>query len=553
MIIKNPWVGVLDRTYDQYKDNILTKFQAYVPEVTDHTDTNPWVKGISIWSGLMEVLHYYLDNDAREVYLSVAQEFSSAVKIAKMFDYRVKGSVPSSVTLRFSSSIPASGPIIIPVGTQVKTANGEIFTTTILGTILTGQSFVDISAKQWEAVTNVSLGNSTGLADQEMVLEEQVVDNSITFIVNVTSYSAQETFAFSFPNSEHFLAGLNENTEMVIRTGDGINGKIPPAGQPMTASYYITQGSLGNVGAGKIIQFISSISVPGSEVISVNNLLAATGGADYEDLNKLKKRIPLSIRTKYRAVTDQDFIDVTELYAGVEKAGVFFDCDVDKYVHVYLVPEGGGPASNVLIGDVTTYLNARKIITTLISVESAGVVPFILVINATALPGYSNALAKSNIEDALVELGSSENQTIRGKFVIGDIYQAIEESDGVLNSIVTLMVLIPYARNLTTLTNNLNWTREILPASAATTRWLIRFITNSNFELFREDDFIGSFAVDTLITQTEVKFTVIGNHAAGDNYQFYTYAYNSPSVTLEEPSIPTIELVNLTVNVTGGV
>lgn len=552
MILQNPWVGYFTRSYDQIKDDVLTKFQAYVPEITDHTETNPWVKAISIWAGLVEMLGYYIDSSAREVYLSSAQEYSSAVKIAKMFDYRVKGSVPASVGLRFTSNIAATAPINIPVGTQVRTDDGLIFTTTTAGTIPTGQNFVDVQAKQWEPVINVALGNSTGQADQEFILEPDVVDGSVTFKVGANNYSAQDTFAFSFSDSEHFVAGLDEDTNMRIRCGDGINGKIPPAGQAMVTSYYVTSGANGRVGAGKITTMVSTITVPGVEVISVNNLFNATGGAGFENLIQLKKRIPLSVRTKYRAVTEQDFIDVTEMYAGVEKADVFFDCDIDKYVHVYLIPEGGGQASNQLITDVDTYLDERKIVTTLIQVESAGVVGVKMVVNVKALPGFSNATVKQAVIDSLVELGQPENQNIRGEFIIGDAYEFIEDTDGVLNSTITLIVAIPYSRNLTTVANLMNWTREILPASASTFRWLMRFITNSQFELFKGTDFVGSYSVDVDVIQTEVKFKVIGNHLAGDNYEFYTYPYNQ-SIILQEPSIVSIDASDLTINVTGGV
>lgn len=340
---------------------------------------------------------------------------------------------------------------------------------------------------------------------------------------------------------------------MRVLFGDGINGKIPPSGQAIQASYYVTLGEDGNVGANKITQIISSIVVPGVEVISVNNALSATGGANFENLDRLRKRIPLSIRTKYRAVTRQDFIDVTEIFAGVEKAGVEFDCDVDKYVHIFLVPEGGGQASQQLIDDVTAYLNDRKIITTLIDVVSAGVVNVKITANVTALPGYSNAQVKANVEDKLLnDFFAPANQNVKGSVVIGDIYQAIEDADGVDSSIITLILPVPYARNLTTPTNTLNWTRSILAGSTVIAKWLIRFTSNSVFELFKDDTFAGVFNVNTLVSQPEISFTVNGNHAGGDNYEFYTYPYNQ-SIYLAEPSIPATQLTDLTINVTGGV
>lgn len=553
MILSNPgWVGYFDRTYDQIKANVLTKFQALVPEITDHTETNPWVKGISIWSAMVEHLGYYVDINTRELFLPVAQEFASAVKIAKMFDYRVKGAAPAGVTLTFTSSIPASADITIPVGTVVKTATDEVFTTTGVGVILAGTTSITVPAKQWEAVIGVALGNSNGTSDQVFVLEEGVADGSITIRVDVVTYTAQDTFVFSLSNSEHYIAGLQEDTQMAVTFGDGINGKVPPSGQAITADYYITKGSAGNVGAGKINTIVSTITVPGSEVISVNNAQNATGGVDAEDLTKLKKRIPMSIRTKDRAVTEQDFIDLTEMVQGVERGGVQFDCDIDEFVRVFVAPEGGGLASPALLTDVYNYINVRRIINTRLQTFSAGVLDFILAVSVKAKPGYSNANVKNAVEQALLSFFGPTNQEIKGSVVIGDVYEAIEEADGVLSSEITLISTVPYARNLVTASNVLNWTRVLLPASTTTVKWLIRFITNSQYELFKEDEFQGTFNVNVLVSMPEIQFTVNGLHVGGDNYEFYTYAYNK-SVTLAEPSIPSTSLSKLTISVTGGV
>lgn len=553
MPLSNPgWVGYWDRSYDQLKANILTLFQSLVPEITDHTETNTWVKGISIWSGAIEMLGYYTDANAREIYITTAQEFESAVKLAKQYDFRVRGPVPASVTVRFTSSIAATGNIVIPIGTVIRTENNEIFTTTTAGTITTGNTFIDVQAKQWEAVTNVALGNSDGSPDQEFVLEEDVADGSVTVLVDVTTYTPKETFAESFNNSTDFIAGIQEDTRMRILFGDNENGKIPPSGNAITSSYYITLGSAGRVGAGKINTIVSAITVPGAEVMSVTNALNATGGTDFENLTKLAKRIPYSFRTRWRGVTDTDFIYLTELFQGVEKAGVQFDCDVDDDVFIFIVPDGGGAASQPLIDDVKAFLEERKVILIPLIVQSAGQVQAKLTIAATALPGYSNSQVSTNIKAALVAFGSSANQDIGGSMVIGDVYQAIEAAAGVKSSTVNLIVAVPYARNMVTLTNNLDWIRNILPTSVTTQKWLIRFTTVSTFDLYRGTEFVTNSSVDVLIVLTELNLMVNGNHQSGDDYEFWTYPYNQ-SIILQEPSIPAILESNLTITVTGGV
>ena len=549
--ITNPWVGYFNRSYQQIKDNVLTKFQSLVPEITDHTETNPWVKGISIWAGLIEMIGYYIDNAAREVFITQAQEYVSGVKIARMFDYRIKGRGAASVDLTFISSITATGDITIPQYTKVKTDEGIEFLTTEVGTILLGTTQIIIPATQIDRITGISLATSDGSANQSYPIEVNIEDGSVTILVAAQTYLAQETFAFSSSSDFHFVAGLDEDQKMEIRFGDDINGKIPPSSDIIIADYNLTLGEGGNVGAGKITTIVDVITTPGSESISVINVSNASGGADAENLEDLRKNIPISIRTKYRAVTRQDFIDLTETVQGVERGGVLFDCDVSNTVEIFISPTGGGAASSQLILDVTNFLEERKIITTKLNVQTAGEIKFIVTADIIALPGHANNTVKSEVEQALIDFLDVSNQEIFGSVNIGDIYEVIEGVTGVDNSVVNLLLAIPHARPL----NNsvvLGWTRSILAASAVNSRFLIRFIAIDKFELHQDNQFINVFDVDTLIQLPEIDFTINGNYTIGHDYEFWTYPYNK-SVTLSEPSIPTTDISLLTISVTGGV
>lgn len=552
MALKNPWIGYFDRTYEQIRNATLTLFQSQVPEITDHTETNPWVKGISIWSALMEMLGYYVDNAAREVYITQAKLYSSGVSIARQFDYRIKGPIPASVTLRFTSNVAASGDITIPQFTEVQTSLGVKFLTTETVQILTGQTFVDVIALQQYQVSGVTIGTSDGTADQEFELEAKIADQSISALVDVQPYTGQDTFAYSLATDFHFVAGINENQLMQIRFGDDINGVIPPSGDDIVLDYMITEGASGNIGANLITTINSVITVPGSEVISVNNSTQATGGVDFEDLTKLRKRIPLTIRTKYRAVTEQDFIDLAETQQGVERAGVLFDCGVDNTVGIYIAPEGGGAASQTLIDNVTAFLDDRKIITTSILVQTVGEIFFDLNVTVIVLPGYSNLTVKTAVENALLDFFSVSTQDIGGGVKQGDIYEVVEGVTGVDNSVLNSFIAEPHARPLNN-SEPLDWDPDLKAGSASTAKWLIRMLTGgATFELHKNDVFQGTFSVDTLVDLTEVSFTVNGTHTAGNDYEFYTYIYNA-NVDLLEPSIATTEISRLTVNVSGGV
>ena len=104
MVVKNKWVGYLDRTYQQIKSSVLSKLSIYLPEMTDHTESNPFIIEVDVWAGLTEHLNYYIDNSARESFLATARLYSSMAKIAKFSKYRLRGVIASSVTLTFTLS-----------------------------------------------------------------------------------------------------------------------------------------------------------------------------------------------------------------------------------------------------------------------------------------------------------------------------------------------------------------------------------------------------------------------------------------------------------------
>ncbi len=89
-----------------------------------------------------------------------------------------------------------------------------------------------------------------------------------------------------------------------LQLGDGIHGRVPPAGAQVTARLYQTGGgSQGNVAARAVAQLLTGI--PG--VKGVSNPVAAEGGADAETVAQVATRGPFTLARRRRAVTAADF------------------------------------------------------------------------------------------------------------------------------------------------------------------------------------------------------------------------------------------------------
>lgn len=94
-----------------------------------------------------------------------------------------------------------------------------------------------------------------------------------------------------------------------IQFGDGQNGKIPPQGrQNIRLAHYRTGvGDHGNLPAHAINQLKTTIPY----VDQVNNLEPSAGGAEQESLEQVQNRGPKSLRHRGKAITVQDFEDLT--------------------------------------------------------------------------------------------------------------------------------------------------------------------------------------------------------------------------------------------------
>lgn len=552
MPLDNQFISYVDRSYEQTVQANIDKIPVYVPEITDISDGNPFIKFIKIWGGLFENLQYYLDSKARESYIVTCRKFSSAIKIAKQFNYRVRGYYPASVTIRFYVDSPSSSIITIPANTEIQSTDGVSFLTLATATIPIGQTFVNVGAKQFTKETIV-LGTSDNSPNQKFVIPIPsgyvggVVDSEITITNGSDVFSQVDSLVWSGANSLHILCSLNENGQMEANFGDNVNGKIPSG--TLTANYYVSQGSFGNISRNKITNIINSLTLPSGVVLKCNNPNNASGGVDAESLADLKKNVPNFIRTIRKAVTIEDYKLLAQMASGVAKSEI--DFSTGKTVKIYIVPTGGGIASQTLLDNVSTYFDKYDMLTTTINVLAAGQIRMKITINVNALPNYYNSTVQSEVIAALVAFGSVDNQEIKGTINLGDLYQKIENLASVDYSDIVSIIPTPYANKVLGV-NDLSAEIDIQPGSVSNVLWELQIVDATHFHLFKNSLFVGEKPINQTIELPEMFIKVLpSTYQIGDKWSFYSYPY-SGRITLQEYSIPVILEEDIDITVTGG-
>lgn len=552
----NTWISYIDRSYQQIKDRVLTRLQSKTPEITDHSESNIFVKMLGIWSGIAEKLGYYIDNWGRDSFIPLTRQYSSAVLIAQSYDYRIFSNLPASTDITFYLEAINALDVVIPANTEVKSTAGYRFFTVSTATILAGNIEVTVSAIQKVYNTGLSLGLTNGSANQKILISDISIADK-TAVVNIAGdvFTHVDTFAYSSPTDKVFRMTVNTDRKSILEFGDGLTGEIPVNGGEVTIDYFSCEGSKANVPAEDIVEIVSVLSVPPGAVISCTNDNQASGGANIESLAELQSRIPLSIRTLAVAVTEGNFIDIANQAPSVSQSALSFNCA--RVVTMYIVAVGGGIASEALCQSVNDWFNPkRRLFNVVVETYPAGNLELILVANVTALVNYQNTVVESAITSNLTTVFSMENQEIGGQINISDIYEVIENTAGVKNSNISKVSVIPYARSVQNFVP-LNWNKTVKNTGTSVLTWVITLINATTYHVFRNSSFMGSFTIGSLASFPEIDFIVsAGAYTVGDSWEFKTYPDPFPALgvtQIDEFSVPVFSAINITLNVQGGI
>lgn len=562
--VQNPWVGYLDRSYIQIKNSLLQRLGNTVPEVTDHSESNILVIIISMFAGIAEQLNYYIDNMAREAFITTARRYSSAVRHARLVDYRIKAAIPASadITINLNPDIdPTTGPglaaastllvpeFTIPRGTEFRTLNGISFLTIKDIKFSTTQIIGVVPVEQKIPQNNINLGITTGNPEQVYPLGNNYVHNSLELTVGGEIWERVDTLGRSKPQDKHYIVDISVDKVAYIVFGDGINGKVPPGNSELVGNYYTTSGKGGNVGANTIVEtdFDFSPYVSKPDIIEITNPTPAVAGIDYEDLRRIQRAVPLSIRTLDRAVTRQDYIDIARLAPGVDKATLHYDCG--KTIKLYISPNGGGVATQALRDNTKAFVDSRKMVTTFIEVLPTGESYLQLDIKVYLRPRRDPIQARKQIVKALVDKYNYEASDVNRKIRTSDIIALVDNLPPVDYLELQQMYVQPYMRPLGHYTTLLN-TVKIQDGSTGVNSFEIRYYMGV-MKLFKNGLFTTDIPIGIEFTEPDNVFTIFitpNNYENGDAWEFKTYPKNS-NLEIDDYTVPVLREGDINVEI----
>lgn len=371
---RKPLVGIdyVTRDYEGFRELMLEQLSLKMPEYTDRSKTDAGIVLLELNAIALDILSYYIDSIANEVFFTTAQQRSSVLEWCKLLGYTPLDATPAKFMQVFRLVKEKSNALVIPKGTVVTTdptvSEDVVYYETDEDLTIPAGKLGDeqdeggylyaVSITQGSTVTDELLGTSTGAADQSFILRNfPALAYSIKLNINegfgFSGWERVDSFIDSEASSRHFMAVMDEYNRTKIVFGNGVFGKIPTAyPNGLYCTYRIGGGTEGNAGIGNINTVDSNLA----EIRSTfNPALAYSVGTSKETLASIKANAISSLRTNWGALTLTDFASVVKAnFPAVKFAKAYRNAvngdDVDLYLHL-------DPSYGVTFASVSTELS----------------------------------------------------------------------------------------------------------------------------------------------------------------------------------------------------
>ncbi len=412
----------------------------------DFEEDNSGVMLIEAFAYICDLLLFYLDRQANEVYLPTATERQNLINLCKLIGYKVAAAQPAQADITVSIKDIHNTDVTLPAGTQLETQSGIIFETKDDAVIKAGELSTVVGASQGETFDEL-IGVSDGSANQDFYFPRSGVIEIKELRVGDYVWEAVESVADYLAADKVYTAELDAWGRVRITFGDGRNGQVPRENERITALYRIGGGVSGNV-APNTITTVRDIAADenGNRVsVSVTNLNWASGGSESESAARIKLFAPRYFETQNRCVTEGDYETFAMSYndpnvGAIAKArAIVRERTAEANIIRYYVLTYGEQAGTVALAPQTLkdelldYLNQYKMLTDWLEIEDGKWREIDIQGSITITAGFKPDTVLSNVKTALRELLDIEAREMGEPLRISDVYAAIDNVEGVIH------------------------------------------------------------------------------------------------------------------------
>ena len=466
-----PYTQVANLDFTQIK----TALKDYLRANSDFTDYDFEGSALSNMIDVLAYNTYYTAFNANmvvnELFIDSASLRDNVVSLAKQLGYRPKSRTAPTAYLDFSVSYNNA-----TVDTEVTLQAGSGFlsswdntlyqfiaTRDIKAQVINGvASFSQVPLKEGSWVKNTYTYQSA-LKSQKFIIDNPGVDTSTIQVrvypsVNATiftEYTLSENILEATPSSEiYFLEEVSEERYEII-FGDGVMGKKVDDGSKIEISYLVTAGADANGArsftfSGNVVNQAGNNPVNFAVAVVPSSIVAASGGAAIESVDKIKFQAPKMFAAQDRAVTAQDYGSVVRnIYPAVSDIIVFGGEEQDPpaygKVFISVKPTDAARLTSVTKEQIKSRLKEYRVA----AITPEIIDPSILYVEVSSKIFYSQSkteLGRTQIRDLVIRefqdyINTSDTEKFNGKFRYSKAIAVIDNAERSINSNLTSVTM----------------------------------------------------------------------------------------------------------------
>lgn len=402
-------------------------------------------------------LHHQIDFYANELFHDTATQREYLLAQAQLADYQPEPRRAALVACAFSLvDGPRDADVTIPRGSRVWTGTGgraipfELQEDVVIRTGVAEALGVVKQVRTWVETFEINdpqPWREIRLARVPFLMPGDTANHGrVRVTVNGVEWQRLESIVDATKGQLAYEVRVDGEGRGWILFGDGNIGETVSGTVEVT--YETGGGVVGNVPVGAINRFEGVVADANGILvnIAVTNREAAVGGAEEEDIERMRWRIPKARRSGDRSVHNEDFEANALAVSGVARAKALTareDPSIEEATQrVYIVPSGGGDLTSALKAQVEAmFREIRPALSTIeVDVRSAIYHDFDIHAEVRVKPGFDPDATKAAVEQAIREyLDFEAVDPYTGRYRVdwgkpihlSEIYGAIHDVEGV--------------------------------------------------------------------------------------------------------------------------
>ncbi|MEM9121531.1 MAG: putative baseplate assembly protein, partial [Cyanobacteria bacterium P01_F01_bin.56] len=249
--------------------------------------------------------------------------------------------------------------------------------------------------------------------------------------VNEVLWHETDSLVGLAPSDRAYTLTTDDDSNTTVIFGNGITGaRLPSGRENVRAVYRSGIGKAGNVAE----EQISILATRPAGLKGVINPLPATGGANRESPDTLRRNIPLAVMSLDRLVSTQDYADFARTFAGIGKASAQeLSNGHQTVVHVTIAGAEDIPIdeSSDLYRHLLQALQQQGDPYQPIQLVLRELMVLFLVASVKVLPDYRWELVEPKVRAKLLETFSFEHRELGQSVALSEMISAMQQVPGV--------------------------------------------------------------------------------------------------------------------------